>query len=53
MNQNNPLDQKSVIPAKAGIQMIELSHASGPTQNLSATRGLFLDWIPAFAGMTD
>jgi len=53
INPNNPLAQNSVIPAKAGIQMIRKSPAKrGNIAALSASQDVYSCWIPAFAGMT-
>jgi len=42
-----------VIPAKAGIQRINtLPRKRDNISVLSALRGVFSYWIPAFAGMT-
>jgi hypothetical protein len=42
-----------VIPAEAGIQRIEhLPRKRNNIMVLSASRGVFSYWIPAFAGMT-
>jgi hypothetical protein len=42
-----------VIPAKAGIQMIKKSPRKWDNViSLFASRNLYYDWIPAFAGMT-
>jgi len=53
MNQNNPLTQNCVIPAKAGIQQEPKPREADKTTMLSRFRGRFLiNWILAFAGMT-
>jgi hypothetical protein len=53
MNQNNPLTQDCVIPAKAGIQQEPKPCEADKTTVLSRFRRKFLiNWIPAFAGMT-
>ncbi|GEM_PF-6236165 len=66
INKNNPLTQNCVIPAKAGIQLVNNSPrerdniAVWPFPEtrlkrlvLSASRSYCSCWIPAFAGMTD
>jgi hypothetical protein len=42
----------SVIPAQAGIQMIEQPPRSRTTSRFCPRCGMFFYWIPAFAGMT-
>jgi len=50
---NNSSAQNSVIPAKAGTQMIKKSPAKrGNIAVLSASQDVYFCWIPAFAGMT-
>jgi hypothetical protein len=45
--------QNCVIPAKAGIQRINNPpRKRNNSRVLSASRGVFSCWIPAFAGMT-
>jgi len=47
------IGKNCVIPAKAGIQMINNSPRKwGNIMDLSASQSVFYDWIPAFAGMT-
>ncbi|MBT9540001.1 hypothetical protein [Thiobacillus sp.] len=47
------IGQNGVIPAEAGIQRIEhLPRKRNSIMVLSASRGDFSCWIPAFAGMT-
>jgi hypothetical protein len=45
----------AVIPAKAGIQVIDKPPRSGttPIKALPAARSYMMIWIPAFAGMTE
>jgi hypothetical protein len=52
-NPDSSLAQNCVIPAKAGIQMI--NNFPRKWDNIMvwpATQSIFYDWIPAFAGMT-
>jgi len=42
MNPNNPLAHKRVIPAQAGIQLIEKSARSGSISSFCPLRGTFL-----------
>jgi hypothetical protein len=51
-NRDFPLDQKSVIPAQAGIQFIEKLLRSRSTFVLCPLCGLFYCWIDACAGTT-
>jgi hypothetical protein len=47
------IGQNYVIPAKAGIQRIKyLQRKQDNIAVMSASRGVFPNWIPAFAGMT-
>jgi hypothetical protein len=54
MSQSNSLNINLVIPAKAGIQ-IKIKASAQPTKNTDVPlRGVFsINWIPAFAGMTE
>jgi hypothetical protein len=52
-NPNNPLAPELVIPAKAGIQLIENLRAVGQYQRFVRFAGCLFCWIPACAGMTD
>ena len=50
---NNPLVKNCVIPAQAGIQMINKPPRQWDnTVALPASRNVFYCWIPACAGMT-
>ena len=50
---NNPIRKNYVIPAQAGIQMINKSPRKRDNiMVLSALRSVFYCWIPACAGMT-
>jgi hypothetical protein len=46
-------DFNTVIPAQAGIQLIERIPRSGSTSGFVCCAELLNDWIPACAGMTN
>jgi hypothetical protein len=53
MKSSNSLAQNPVIPAKAGIQLKNTPRSGQNFDSVPRSRGLLINWIPAFAGMTD
>jgi hypothetical protein len=52
LNPDNPLGRKLVIPAQAGIQIINKPRAAGQHQGFVRFAEYLSRWIPACAGMT-
>ena len=52
MNRDYQIDMQCVIPAKAGIRLVENPRVAVHQCGFVRYAKYFLCWIPAFAGMT-